>query len=142
MNLAYKEMSIWLHIVIIGLIYGFYFTLFIRSLLSSTALGGQWIGLLIATTLLIAFSEAISQGILAIFRRKEAKRTSDERDQQIESTATRISYYVLAVGLWCGFSTIFFSDSALLMFNVIFFFFVLGEIIGFVYQAIVYRQAT
>lgn len=142
MNLSYKEMRIWLHIVIIGLVYGFYFSLFIRSLLSGTALGGQWIGLLIATTVLITFSEIISQALLAVFRRKEANRPLDERDKQIESTATRISYYVLAVGLWFGFSSMFFSDSAVLMFNIIFFFFVLGEMLGFFYQAIIYRRAA
>ncbi len=142
LNMSYKEMRIWLHIIIVGLIYGFYFSLFIRSLFTGISLGAQWLGLLIATTVFLTFSEVISQTVLAIFRRKEANLPSDERDRQIESMATQISHYVLVVGVWFGFSTMFFSDSAMLVFNVIFFFFVLGEMLGFFYQVIVYRRAA
>jgi hypothetical protein len=112
------------------------------SLLNNITLGGQWLGLLVLTTLLIVFSEVITQGVLALFKRKESQRPLDERDQHIESTATKISYYVLVAGLWCGFSSMFFSDSVLLLFNIIFFFFVLGEILGFLYRIIIYRRTA
>jgi hypothetical protein len=142
MNLSYKEMTLWLHIVIVSLVYGVYFTFFIRSILTGAPLDGRWIGFLVVTTIVIVFSETVSQGILALFKRKEANQPPDERDQYIESTATRIAYYVLVTGLWFGFSTIFFLASPLFIFNIIFFFFVIGELSSFIYQLIIYRRAA
>ena len=60
MNVSYREKSIWLHIVILGVIYGAYFSLFAKSAFMGNLVGGQWIGLLILTTLAIIFAEAIS----------------------------------------------------------------------------------
>jgi hypothetical protein len=142
MNLSYRELSIWIHIVILGIIYGVYFSLFATSAFTGNLVGGQWVGLLILATLAITFAEAISQTILALFNLKSANQPSDERDQQLESTATRISHYVLVVGLWFGFSSIFVSSSPVFMFNVIFFFFVLGELAGYIYQVVSYRRAA
>lgn len=144
MNLSYREMSIWLHIAILGVIYGVYFSLFATSAFAFAGdlVVGQWIVLLILATIAVAFAESISQAILALFNQKQVHQPSDERDKQLESTATRISHSILIVGLWFGFSSIFISPSPVFMFNVIFFFFVLGELAGYIYQVVSYRRAA
>jgi heme/copper-type cytochrome/quinol oxidase subunit 2 len=142
MNLSYREMSIWLHIIIIGGIYGWYFAMFGSSISVGNVAGKQWLILMILATIAIVFAEAISQAILAMFNRRAVNQPSDERDRQIESTATRIAHYILIIGLCFGFSSIFVFDSPFVMFNVIFFFFILGELTGYIFQAISYRRAA
>jgi len=142
MNISYQEKSIWISLVTTILIFGFYFTQAVRVFnnpdLSNTILTGFFLGAIV----LVVAIQIVLQTILAIANRKVAEKAGDERDSLIELKATRISYFILVFGVWVAGSSMFISPSPVVMANIIMFFFILSEVVGFTAQLLYYRRGV
>lgn len=142
MNISFQEKSIWVSLVATILIFGFYFIKAFNVFSSANTPNESLIGLFIAVIVLSIVAQIVLQSVLAIAYRKEAEGSEDERDNIIELKATRISYFVLAIGVWFAGFSIFAIPSSLATANIILFFFLLAEIVGFSTQLFFYRRGV
>ncbi len=140
MNLSFREKSIWTSLIVTLLIFGYYyfqaFSIFSNAAIPNESLMGLFVGVVVLTIVV----QVVLQSVLAIANRKEAASASDERDTLIELKATRLAYFILAGGVWIAGISIFVLPSALITANIILFFFILAEIIGFSTRLFFYRR--
>ncbi len=140
MDITFKEKSTWIHLITTLLIFGFYFTKAIYKFINATIEETNLIGLFIAVVISMIIIEVISHIILSIVYRKQSIKEEDERDNLIQSKATKTSYYILVIGVWITSMSILNISSPFLMANIIMFFFILAEIIGMSIQLYYYRK--
>jgi uncharacterized membrane protein len=142
MYLSFQEKSIWFSLVTTIVIFGFYFGRVFRIFLDPRIPGPALIGLFIGTIVLIVLVQIAGQTILAVANRREAEKGKDERGRLVELKATRISYFILVLGVWVAGASMFVSSAPLFMANIIMFFFILSEVVGYVAQLIYYRRGV
>jgi hypothetical protein len=140
MNLSYQEKSIWVSLVSTLIVFGYYFLnamkIFNNSKIENLAITGLFIG----TVIILIIIQIVFQSIIAIINRKEAQKGEDERDNLIELKATRISYFIIVLGVWVTALSFLILSSTIIMANTIMFFFILAEIVGYIIQLIYYRR--
>ena len=142
MSMSFQEKSTWVSLVVAILIFGSYFTIAFRELSDPDADNPKIIGFFVIAIVLMVIIEIVLHISLAIAFRKDAEKAADERDNLIELKATRISYFVLAFGVWIASISILMVESLLAMVNIIMFFFVLAEIVGSTTQLLYYRRGV
>ncbi|MBD3386672.1 hypothetical protein GF407_17345 [candidate division KSB1 bacterium] len=157
MNMSFQEKSIWICLVVILLISVPYFTFTFSAFFEAFSDPNPddtnpflTIPLFIGACVLIAIVVAVLHIVLAIAFYKETEAGEDERDNLIELKATRISYFILVLGVWTTGASMFlfllFLAKAnvfllpLAMANIIMFFFFLAEIVGWSIQLFYYRR--
>ena len=142
MNLTFHEKSLWASLISTILIFGFYFSqaymVLSDPLISENKLGG----LLIGVTILIILTQIILQASLAIFDYKDAGRKSDERERLIDLKAGRIAHYILVLGVWITILSIYFQPSSITLINILLFFFIVSELVGYVIQLHQFRKGV
>jgi len=140
MNLSFREKSLWISLVVTLSIFGFYylraFSVFSNAAIPNESLMGLFIGVIVLTIVV----QVVLQSVLAIANRKEAASAGDERETLIELKATRLAYFILAGGVWIAGVSIFVLPSALITANIVLFFFILAEIVGFSARLFFYRR--
>lgn len=142
MSLTFHEKSIWISLVTVTALFGFYFFVAFNFIAGYADPDANIVGLFILVVVLVIIVEAVSHTALAIKFRKEANAAPDERDKLIELKATRNAYYLLVGGVWTAGIAMLFTDSVFIIANIIMFFFIVAEIIGFVTQLRYYRQGV
>jgi hypothetical protein len=140
MKTSYEEKSIWINLVTTLLIFGGYFFLAFQVFSSAVVPDFLLIGLFVVTIVLYTIVQIILQSVLAVAHVKEAEAGGDERDNLIELKATRISYFILVFGIWVAGFSMFQFNSALVMANIIMFFFILAESVAYVLQLRYHRR--
>ena len=137
MNKSFQEKSIWISLVAISLIFGYYFLRVFKIAAEDEINVAESIVLLISVIVMVIIVEVVSHIILALRTRPEAQ---DERDRLIELKATRNAYFVLAFGIFLPIACIVISVRPFIVAHVIMFIFVLSEIASFLTQLFYYRR--
>ncbi len=140
MNMSFREKSIWISLAATVLIFGYYFANAFSALTSFNADNRGLIGLFIGVVVLMIIVEVVLNIILAIASRNQAAEAEDERDNLIRLKCIRISYLVLVFGVWTVAMSLLLSASPVAMANIIIFFFILAEIVGFSTQLLYYSK--
>jgi uncharacterized membrane protein len=78
----------------------------------------------------------------AIKTQEEETFIADERDKFIGLRGTRISYYVLSLGMFISMGALVFDAPPLVMFNLLIFFAMMAEIIGDLLRLYLYRRGV
>lgn len=140
MNLSYKEKSIWASLISTIIVFGYYFFFAIKVFNNPEIENMMLVGLFIGAVVFIMIIQIFSQIVIAIANRKEAEKGEDERDNLIELKTTRVSYFILVLGVWITAFSILVISSPIILVNLIMFFFILAEIVGYSLQLIYYRR--
>jgi len=140
MNLSYKEKSIWASLISTIIVFGYYFFFAIKVFNNPEIENMMLVGLFIGAVVFIMLIQIFSQIVIAIANRKEAEKGEDERDNLIELKTTRVSYFILVLGVWITAFSILVISSPIILVNLIMFFFILAEIVGYSLQLIYYRR--
>ena len=138
--MSFQEKGIWVSLISTLLLFGYYFSKAIGIYNNPEVDDYSLIALFIGIVTLIVVIQIVLQSVIAIVNRREAEKGKDERDKLIELKVTKISYYVLVFGVWITLFSMMFNSSLIMMANVIMFFFVLSQIIGFSLQLFYYRR--
>ncbi len=142
MNLSFREKIVWISLISTVLIFGYYFfqafNVFNNPNIENTSL----ISLFIGVVILISVIQVILIIILSIANKKEAEKGGDERDKLIEAKATKISHFILSAGAWTTAFGILFTSSAFVLINVLIFFLIVSEIVGYSLQLIYHRRGV
>ena len=142
MKLSFKEKSIWISLIITILLFGIYFTLAFTVFTNPYDPSTNLIGLFVTVITVYIIIQIILQAAIALVHKKEAESGADERDHLIELKATRISYFILACGVWIAGTGMVILTSQLLMAHIIILFFILAEVVGFSTQLFYYRRGV
>jgi uncharacterized membrane protein HdeD (DUF308 family) len=137
MNKSFQEKSIWISLITISLIFGYYFVRVFKMASQDEINVVENIVLLISVIAMVIIVEVVFHIIIALRDRPEAQ---DERDRLIELKATRNAYFVLAFGIFLPIACIAASVRPFIVAHVIMFIFVLSEIAQFLSQLLYYRR--
>jgi len=140
MMMSFQEKSTWVSLGITLLIFGAYFTFAFGVFSDAETPAGVLIPVFIATVVATTIIQAFLHTILGIAFNKEAEKGADERDHLIELRATRISYFILVFGVFATGVSMLLTASPIMMANIILFFFILAEVVGFSIQLFYYRR--
>ena len=140
MNLSYREKIIWISLISTVLIFGYYFFQAFRVFNNPDIENTTLVSLFIGVVILISIIQVVLIIILSIVNKKEAEKGGDERDKLIEAKATKISYFILSAGAWTTAFGILITSSAFILINVLIFFLIIAEIVGFSMQLIYHRR--
>lgn len=92
MNMSFQEKSIWVHITLTLLIFGFYFTNALRVFLEPETPTSQLIPLFIGAVILFPILEAALHIVLATAFTRQVEAGEDERDRLIELTKSNTDF--------------------------------------------------
>ena len=137
MNKSFHEKSIWISLITISLIFGYYFVRVFMMASQDEINVVENIVLLISVIVMVIIVEVVFHIILALRARPQIQ---DERDRLIELKATRNAYFVLAFGIFLPIVCIAASVRPFIVAHVIMFIFVLSEIAQFLSQLFYYRK--
>ncbi len=140
MNMSFKEKSIWISLIATIIIFGFYFSKTFPLFRNFDDNNTEMVMLFIGVVILMIIVQIISHIVLAVFNRKDAEAGEDERDKLVELKATRIAHFVLITGVWLTASCLLITKSPLMLVNIMIFFFILSEVLGFIAQLFYYRK--
>ena len=137
MNKSFEEKSIWISLLTISLIFGYYFVRIVQMVSQDDINVAQSIVLLISVIVMVITVEVVFHIIIALRDRPQAL---DERDRMIELKATRNAYFVLVFGIFLPMAGIAAQVRPFIVAHVIMFIFVLSEITKFLTQLFYYRR--
>lgn len=137
MNKSFQEKSIWISLVTISLIFGYYFVRVFKMASQDEINITQSIVLLISVIVMVIIVEVIFHIIISLKSRPQAL---DERDRLIELKATRNAYFVLVLGIFVPIAGIAAQVRPFIVAHVIMFIFVLSEIAKFLTQLFYYKR--
>ena len=137
MNKSFEEKSIWISLLTISLIFGYYFVRIVQMVSQDDINVAQSIVLIISVIVMVIIVEVVFHIIIALKDRPEAL---DERDRMIELKATRNAYFVLVFGIFLPMAGIAAQVRPFIVAHVIMFIFVLSEITKFLTQLFYYRR--
>jgi hypothetical protein len=148
--MSYQEKNITVSLITYILILGFYlvnlFQMYQEGGLVSTRLFNLWAIVIIAGILVNIISSILTNIVLSIVHAirtgtGESERfIADERDKLIELKGVRASYISFSIGVLVAMLTFVFGQPPLVMFSLIIFFSLVGEIIGDMAQIYLYRK--
>lgn len=140
MSLTFHEKSIWVSLTSTILVFAYYFSQAIILLNTPETPLPALINLFLVVIVAIIIIQVFMQSLIAFIFREDADSEDDERARVITLKATQISHYILIVGVWASILSIYFELSAIMLANMILFFFVLSEVIGYIAHLIFYRR--
>lgn len=140
--MSFKEKSILSSLILTVVVFGYYFVQAFNTIDSSLLEITNRVGFFIGAVVFMVLLEIVLHIVLAITNKNESNKPNDERDSLIELKATRISYYILVVGIFTVGISILFSFDTLLLANIMLLFFVIAEIVGFSMQLYYYRRGV
>ncbi|MFT3699987.1 MAG: hypothetical protein QM831_42980 [Kofleriaceae bacterium] len=132
-GLTFQEKSLWVQLVSTVVIYAVYFVLAVRMGEGDPRVGVLFVGTVIA----MAVVNAVVHAVLAVMKRPEK---ADERDRQISLRATKYSYAVLTVGVWCALTVCAMTLGTFWIAHVGLAAFILAEIVRFASQLVFYKR--
>lgn len=132
-ELTFREKSLWIQLLSTAVIYAVYFVVAVRM-----GEGDPRVGVLFAGTVIaMAVVNGVVHAALAIWKRPERE---DERDRRIALRATRYSYFVLMVGVWCALTACAVASGTFWIAHVGLAAIVVAELVRFASQLVFYRR--
>jgi len=116
--------------------------------LDSAQIFRLWAIVIVATILLNIFGNILANIAVNIAHAirtnssAEVRMVEDERDKLIELKGIKVTYIAFSVGVLLAMLTFVFGQPPLIMFSLIIFFSLLGEIIGDLSQLFLYRRGV
>lgn len=116
--------------------------------LDSAQIFRLWAIVIVATILLNIFGNILANIAVNIAHAirtnssAEVRLIEDERDKLIELKGVKVTYIAFSVGVLLAMLTFVFGQPPLIMFSLIIFFSLLGEIIGDLSQLFLYRRGV
>jgi len=140
-DMSFQEKQISATLITTLILFGSYFVIAFETLFveGKPDLGANLILLFSGAVVLMIVAQIIMHILFAVLGMSEKP---DERDRLIELKATRISYFVLVVGVWVTASTPLFWSSVFLILNVMILAFMLSAVVGQVAQLVMYRRGA
>ncbi len=147
--MSYQEKSILASLITNLLIFGFYFIkvfqMYQAGSLNSKNVFTLWAYIIVVAIIVNIIVQIITHIVLHILDKgvtcEEVDPSfTDERDKFIQLKATRNSYYVLMTGVALSMIAMGFGMQPLMMFNLLGFSLLVGEIIGYSSQLYFYRR--
>lgn len=144
MNISYREKSIWVSLLSTLFIFGYYFYSAFSILRTPYANMHMFalMGLFIGVMVWMIIVQIVLHIILAIVNRAEAEKDEDERDKLIDLKATKVSYYLLILGVWVTIFSLFVLQSPAWTATILLFISILAELVGFAVQLFYYRRGV
>jgi hypothetical protein len=133
-GLSFQEKSLWVTMITTAVVYAYYF---VRVLQIGNGEPAR-LGALFALTVIVMIVVQIAAHVVLAVRRKPEP--TDERDRIIALVATRNSYYVLTVGIWCALGVGALSLGAFWLANATLLAFVIAELVGCGTQLVHYHR--
>ncbi|MEA3286173.1 MAG: hypothetical protein U9Q77_02185 [Candidatus Marinimicrobia bacterium] len=140
MPVSFQERSLWISLISTLLIFGYYFVKVFSTLTNPDTIALNFGGLLVGVLFFISLIQIVLQSIVAGWFNKEASDGIDERHTMIELRAGKFSRYVNLSGTWAVVISFYFGFSVEVIVNIALFFFVLSEIVGYIFQLNFYRR--
>ncbi|MCB0278002.1 MAG: hypothetical protein KDD94_00765 [Calditrichaeota bacterium] len=138
--MSYKEKQIWLSMLSMLIVFGWYFKSVWPELTQGANDIGFIAGFFVKAVLIVIVINIISHIVLYIINYNEGNREQDEREKLIELKAIRNAYYVLVCGIvWSG-AIMLITQSVLMVANIVLFFFILSELTNYLSQLILLRS--
>ena len=94
----------------------------------------------IFATILTHILSAIIHAIRTGEEKPDIEDIEDERDQLIDLRGTRVTYFVTSIGGFLSMLTFVLGQPPLVMFSLLIFFGVLGQILGDILRLVLYRR--
>lgn len=138
--MSLREKTTWLSLALFLFFFGAYYTLAFRAVLGNETSSDMLPGYFIITAGFVFVIQTLLHLIRSIAFNREAGRGEDEREKLIELKATRMAYYVLIFGILVAILSNVSVASPLKTINILVFFFIVAQIIGFSVQLFYYRR--
>jgi hypothetical protein len=148
--MSFQERNITASLVTFSLILGFFlirvFQMIQGESFNSTNVFRLWgivIVLAVVVTILLTILAHIGSGIVQAIQTGEEpdiKDIQDERDRLIDLRGTKVTYFITSIGGFLSMLTFVLGQSPLVMFTLLIFFGVLGQIIGDISRLYLYRR--
>jgi hypothetical protein len=148
--MSFQERNITASLVTFTMILGFFlirvFQMIQGDSFNSTNVFRLWgivIVLAVVVTILLTILAHISSGIVQAIKTGEEPDITDiqdERDRLIDLRGTKVTYFITSIGGFLSMLTFVLGQSPLVMFTLLIFFGVLGQIIGDISRLYLYRR--
>jgi O-antigen/teichoic acid export membrane protein len=135
MDLSFRERSLWLMLLSLMGVFGFYF----YTVLPSRALDvrPEHIVLFVVAVVVLVIMQVVGHLAIALFERRAGE---DERDRLIELIATRNAAYVLATGVFSALCTALLIKGNFVFIHVLLGAWVLAQVVEIVSQLVLQRR--
>lgn len=150
--MTYRETSISVSLASSLLVLGYYLVSWLSMYqdegLNEDKVFRLWLIVIIATIVLNVLGNILTSIVLAIIHAiktqstEEPRFTEDERDKLIALKGTRASYIAFSIGVFLAMLTFVFDQPPLVMFSLIIFFSITAEMIGDIWQLVLYRRGV
>ena len=138
--MSFQEKSTWVSLAVNSGIFGFYFYHAFAVLGNPEALDRGLIVLFVGLVILTIIVQTVSHILLSLMYRKDEQAGIDERDKLIELKANRVSYIILAGGVWLTFFGLMVLPIQIVLANILMAFFIISEVVGYGVQLYYYRR--
>jgi|GEM_PF-357595 len=140
LNTSYHEKSLWVSLVSTVLVFGTYFIKAFGIFGVQSRSGTNLIFTFISAVVVLIVIQITTQIFLTITDRKAVEAGQDERDRSIDQRTTRISYYILVVGIWISVGSQVLESDQTLLINLLMLSFVIAEVVGYINRLVIYRR--
>ena len=137
--MPFREKSAWIMsatLLVVGLFY-FYAVAAVWS--ESGSLAQPMLPLVIAYTVILIVLSVVGHVAIGILAPKDANAPPDERERQIISRSGHYASYAIAIGIVMSLGVYLFSRNGDLLFYTVFASLMIGQILEYVFQIILYR---
>lgn len=135
-----REKTTWLSLALFLFFFGSYYSFAFRTVLGNETSTDMLPVYFIITAVFVAIIQMLLHLIRSIAFNREPGKGEDERERLVELKATRMSYYVLVFGILVAILSNVSEASPLKTINILVFFFILAQIVGFSVQLFYYRR--
>jgi hypothetical protein len=139
MDLSFRERSLWLMLLSLLAVFGFYFATVLPS--SAVHLGPEHIALFAVAVVVLVIMQVAGHIVIALVDRR-AGEDEDERDRLIELKGTRNAAYVLATGVFGALCAAILTTGNFVFAHVLLGAWVLAQVVEIVSQLLLQRRGS
>ncbi len=140
--MPFREKSAWIMsftLLLVGMMY-FYGVAVIWS--ESGQLAQPMLPMVVVYTICLVALSIVGHAVIAILAPKDASARPDERERQIFSRAGHYSSYVIASGIVVSLGLYLVSHNGDLLFYTVFASFMIGQVMEYAFQILLYRTSV
>lgn len=150
--MSYQEKTVVVSLFSYLLIWGYYLLNILQMYQAgnpnSTKVFGLWVTVIVLSIIVNIVANILTQVLTAILYAikngsdKVEKMVEDERDRLIGLKGTKVSYIVFSVGVLIAMLSFVMNQPPLVMFNLLIFFSIVAELVGSLFQLVLYRRGV
>jgi hypothetical protein len=137
MNVSFQEKSLWLMLVSLVGVFGFYFVTVLPA--QAANVQPQQIALFVLAVVMLVVMQVAGHVVIAIVDRRSA---TDERDRLIALKGTRNGSFVLATGVFLALCAALVTDGNFVFVHLLLGFWVLAQLVEIGSQLYLYRRGV